>query len=128
MIEIKLRQVIDSINVMQRISQRELPGRVAYNVAKLLRQIENEFNLFDDTRKKLLEKYADKNEDGTLKINEETNEYVLSTENLKSLTEEVNLLLDTTITLNANRIKITDISDLAFTPVEMAMIEEYIEE
>ena len=128
MIEMTLREALDSTNVLQALGQKQLKGRVAYNVAKILRQVEIEFNLFNETRKKLVEKYGDKDENGNPKINPETNEYVFSGDNLKAVTDDINKTLDCNITINANKIKLDDLNDVQFTPSEIELIEGFIEE
>lgn len=127
MIEMKLKDVLDSMPVLKQLGERQLRGRVAYNIAKIMKQVENEFNLFNDARQQVIEKYGEKDDNGELKINEETNEYVFTPENLKSVSEELNMLLDQSVSINANKIKVEDLDTLGFTPVEMVAIEGYIE-
>ena len=128
MIELKLRDLLDSMNVLRELGQKQLKGRTAYTVAKILRQVENEFSLFNETRQKLVNQYGAKDENGNLKINPETNEYIFENENVETVMNEINTMLDSNVSLNANKIKLSDIEDLDFTPAEMAMIDSYIEE
>lgn len=128
MIEIKLRDVLDSTNVLRELGQKPLKGRVAYNIAKILRQVENEFTLFNEARQKVIEKYGTKDENGKLKIDENTNEFVFEGENLKLVTDEINTLLDSSVSLNANRIQLSDIEELDFAPADLALLQDYIEE
>lgn len=128
MIEIKLRDVLDSTNVLRELGQKPLKGRVSYNIAKILRQVENEFTLFNDARQKVIEKYGAKDENGKLKIDEKTNEFVFEEENLKLVTDEINTLLDSSVSLNANKIQLSDIEELDFAPADLALLQDYIEE
>ena len=128
MIELKLRDLLDSMNVLRELGQKQLKGRTAYTVAKILRQVENEFSLFNETRQKLVNQYGAKDENGNLKINPETNEYIFEDENVEIVMNEINTMLDSNVSLNANKIKLSDIEDLDFAPAEMAMIDSYIEE
>lgn len=128
MIDVKLRDLLDSMEVLKELGQKSLSGRTAYQIGKILRQVENEFNLFNEARGKVIDKYCTKDENGKPIINEETNEFTFSEENLKSTIEEVNNLLDSDVSLNANKISLADLESLDFTPTQMALLDVYIEE
>lgn len=128
MIELKLKEMLDSISVLRELAQKQLKGRVAYRVAKLLKKVEEEFTLFNDSRQKVVDTYGERDENGNLAINPETNEYVFSDENFKLVTDEINAILDNTVTINANKLQLTDIEDLDFTPAEMVALTPFIEE
>lgn len=128
MIEITLKDLLDSAEVLRKLSQKQLKGKTAYNVARVLREVESEFNLFNETRQKIVQQYGEKDENGELKINTTTNEYVFSEENLKTITDEINNILGSTVNLNANKIGLDEIENVDFTPAEMMLIQSYIEE
>ena len=76
MIEIKLKAMLDSTDVLRNLAQKELNGRTAYNSAKLLKQIEEEFSIFNETRQKVVDKYVEHDENGNPKINDKTNSFI----------------------------------------------------
>ena len=128
MIELKLRDIINSIEVLKTLAQKPLRGRVAYNVGKMLQQLENEVNIFSSTRENLVHQYATKDEHGNVKVNEETNEFIFEEENMKSFVDEMNKVLDTEVVINANKMTLSDIEDIDFTPAEILALQVYIEE
>lgn len=128
MIEVTLKQALDSVGILRSLSARQLKGRVAYNIAKIIKQVENEFNLFSETRQKVIETYGKKDEQGNLEINPETNEYVFEGDNLQKVMDELNGLLDSTVSINANKIDLNDLETISFTPTEMNELECFIEE
>lgn len=128
MIEITLKNLLDSTDVLKKLSQKPLKGRVAYNVAKILCKVEEEFNLFNETRHKIVEQYGEKDDNGELLINYETHEYIFSDENLTIVNEEISNILSSMVSLNVNKIELDDLENVDFTPAEMLLIQYYINE
>ena len=128
MIKMRLKDMLDTVGTLRGIASKELRGRAAYNIAKIMKQVDNEFTLFNEARQKVVDKYGEKDENGNLKINADTNEYIFADKNLEAVTKEINEILDSEVELNANKLTIDDLEDLKLTPTEMASIIELIEE
>lgn len=127
MMTVTVQNIVESQEVMRVLSNKSLRGRTAFKVARLLKKIEEELNTFNDTRVKLIESYAKKDEDGNFVTNDK-NEYQFDTENANKFVAEINKLLAEEIQIEANPIKIDELEDLDFTPAEMAQLEPFIEE
>lgn len=128
MIEVKVGELVNSTNILRKLSTMELKGAVAFEVGRLVKRIEEELKLFDETRGALIQKYASRDEEGNLIINSTTNEYVFTTENMIEFRKELEALLDKEVELNAKKIQLQDISELNFTPAELIELEPLIEE
>lgn len=128
MMTVKLKDAVESTDILRQLAGVKLKGRAAFNVAKMLKQLEDELNLFNETRTKLIQQYADKDEDGELKINPDTNEYMFSDENMNKFVEEINGVLNGEIEVNANKLRLEDLEDSDFTPVQMMALEAFVEE
>jgi hypothetical protein len=126
MIEIKLNDVIQSLKILKSISQKTLKGRVNFQLAKILRELNNEYNLFLKSREKLISKYG-KKENGQLIIDEDGN-YSINKNQLFNFNLELNELLDTKIDLNAEKIALKDIEDIDFTIEQMVALSPFIKE
>lgn len=124
---ITLKNIVDSQEAMRNLSNQQLRGRVAFKVARLLKKLESELQVFNDTRIKLIEKYAKRDENGDFVLNEKS-EYQFDQNNANAFIEEMNKLLIEPIQIDANPISIEDIEELDFTPSEMAMLEPFMEE
>lgn len=124
---VTLKDIVESQGVMRTLSIKPLRGRAAFKVARLLKKLEVELSTFDDTRMKLIENYAKKDENGQFVTNEQ-NEYQFDKENADKFVEEVNKLLAEEIQIDANPILISDIEELNFTPAEMAVLEPFMDE
>ena len=126
MINVKLETLVNSTEGLKGLSQKSLKARTAFAIGKILKAADAEIGSFNEARMELIKKYGDKDENGELKT-EENGNIRISPDNMISFTTELKELLDTTVEINANKIKMDDIGEVEFTPSEMAQLEEFIE-
>ena len=124
---ITLQNILESQETMQQLSTKALRGRTAYQVARLIKKLETELTTYNDTRLKLIERYAKKKDDGSYELNN-NNEYQFTPENMQIYVGEINNLLQEQIEIDANPLSLNDLEDLEFTPAEMVALEPFIEE
>lgn len=127
MINITLKEIVDSAETMRKLSQESLKGKTAYHIARLLREIDKELTLFNETRGNLIKKYGDKDENGELKV-DENGICQFTSEEMEKFYSEMNDILNNIIELNANKITLDELEELDFTPSEMIILEPFIEE
>lgn len=127
MITVKLEHIINGAEVLRGLASKQLKGKTAYKVSRLLRELEKEFQLFNDTRTELIKKYGATDENGELKINE-NGDYTIVQEHIQDFYEEINELLKSEVEIAVEKIPLDDIGDLEFTPSEMLTLEPFIEE
>lgn len=127
MIKVTLKDIVDSQEVMRALSNKPLRGRAAFKAARLLKKLEAELTTFNDTRIKLIEAYAKKDDSGNFVTNEK-NEYQFDPDNANKFVEEINKLLLEELEIDTNPILIEEIEELDFTPAEMAALEPFMDE
>lgn len=127
MIKGKLRDVINSAEVMRTLSTQQLKGKVAFRVARLLRELEKEFTLFNEKRAELVREYGQKDENGELKTTE-NGDFMLEPERAQEFYNMMDELLNTDLSINAEKIAFEDIENVEFTPTQILSIENFIEE
>ena len=127
MIKVTLKDIVESQDVMRALSSKQLRGRVAFKVARLLKKLETELATFNDTRIKLIETYAKKDDEGNFVTNEK-NEYQFDADNANKFVEEINKLLLEEIDIDANPILVDEIEELNFTPAEIVALEPFMDE
>ena len=125
--KVTLKEIVESQEAMRALSNKSLRGRVAFKVARLLKKLEAELTTFNDTRTKLIESYAKKDEEGNFVTNDK-NEYQFDQENANKFVEEINKLLLEELDIDANPILVDEIEELDFTPAEMAALEPFMDE
>ena len=125
MITVTLKDILDGQETLQKLSGSELPGRTAFQIGRLLKKLETVLTEYNDTRIKLLEKYANRTEDGNFELNDK-NEYQFTQENIEIYIKEINNLISEEIEIDVMPIRLEDIENLTFTPSEMAILEPFM--
>lgn len=126
MMKITLKEVVEGQEALQKLSGMVLKGRTAFQVARLLKKLEEVLTSYNDTRLKLIEKYAKRKEDGEFELNEK-NEYQFTQENMQAYIDEINKLIMEEVEIEAKPIPVEDIENLEFTPAEASFLEPFLQ-
>lgn len=125
MIEVTLSELIDSASVMRELANKPMKTKVAFQTARLIREIEKEYNLFQESRNKLITQYGAKDESGNLKI-DENNNYSIEPTHIIDFNKELNEMLNQTLSLNVEPIKLDDLGETDFTPNDMVLLQPFV--
>lgn len=130
MIQIKLGDILNSEETLKKLMDVPMKGKVAYKLARIAREVDKESQLFNDERNKLIEKYAERDEEGNFKPNENGQIYVDVTnlERVEQFTNEINELLETEIEVNAEKLSLNDLDETGMTPKDFNKMMVFIEE
>jgi hypothetical protein len=117
------RNLQSKVQILSTISNKQLPVKISYAIAKNINIINTELKTFEGEKIKILEQYASKNEDGTLKI--EDDKYVFAPGNGAECQMKYNELLDIEVDLELRTIKVDDLlnSNINFTPAELIELD-----
>lgn len=126
LIEVTVEEIVDSTSVVKQMMNMAMKSRVAYQIARLARELENELKTFENERMKLIQKYGEKDENGDLKT-DENGQYTIPKDNIKEFGDESNELLETKVELNVNKIKLEDL-DCELNPGQILRIMPFVEE
>ena len=126
MIEVTLKELINGSETLKNLSQKPLKARTAYAVGKILKSVDVEISSFNDARMDLIRKYSEKDENGEV-ITDENNNVHIEPEHLKDFNKELQDLLDAPVELVVNKINVDELGDVEFTPVEISLLEKFIE-
>lgn len=126
MIEVQVKDIVNSAEIFSTLSQKKLNMRMAYQLAKIIKEVQKEFELFQETRMKLINEYAERDEDGQLKV-DENNNFTIPKEKIQDFQKELNELLETQVELQINKINLDELENVEFTPMELIKIEKFIE-
>lgn len=108
----KLSELVNSVEALQRLGQTKMAAKVAYAVAKNLRMIDAELEVFNETRSGLLERYRT--------LNEETKAYEIKDQ--AGLDREYKELLGTETGFTPLRIRLDTLGEVDVTPSDMATL------
>lgn len=106
---------IQIINAMQSIGEmlqlEDLSTKVNYNLNKNLMKLEDLLKTYNKCNKELLDKYAIKNEDGSYKTDEDTNEVKFAPNNKKEYITKRDELLSCEEQVDIHNIKLSSLPD-----------------
>ena len=124
MITIRLNDILNSIPIFREISNKSLPIKTAYQLARLIRELDRESTTFDESRRKIIEKYAERDENGEFKQTDEGN-IIIMPEQINACNQEMAELLDTEIEINVEPIEIESLASIELTPAQMFSLEPF---
>lgn len=123
------RKIVNDANFLGTLTNKQLPIKVSYAIAKNVSKIEKELDIYNKERQKLVDECCIKDENGNNKI-DENNQLKIADENLDDWNKSINELLDIEIEIDIHKFNINDLlnSNLDMTPSELMLIDYMIEE
>lgn len=130
MITVKVNDILNSEDTLKKLMDVPMKGRVAYKLARIGREVDKESQLFNDERNKLIEKYAERDEEGNYVYNADGQIYIdiKNTEKVRQFSNELNELLETEIEVNAEKLSLDELDETGLTPKDFNKLMAFIEE
>lgn len=125
MINVSVGQIINLVPVLEKLITRSYTGRIAFSMARLMREITKENEIFAQTRAEIVRKYADKDDSGEILITPEGTIHI-SEENLVSCNKEINEVLKEKIVLSIEAISMEWLEDIELTIEEALALEPFV--
>lgn len=122
----KIRDLIKIQKVLQQIENIEMNAILSYKFSKIANQIKNEIEIINETRIKIIEEFAEKDDKGEFIINE--GEYTFNSENKSKVIEKLEELLDCESELQFKKIKLDELKNINLTNKQMEVLIQIIEE
>ena len=124
MIQVTLNDIITNNNLFREIHSKPMPARAAFKVARLIRELDKENEMFDKQRIEIIKQYAKRDEKGD--FIEENGQVIIDENKIKEFQEEINSLLTTEVEINAEKLNIEDLGDIQLTPRQTLDLEKFI--
>lgn len=127
MIELTLGQLIDMVPVLQQISKIPLSsGLMLYKFGKIINKVNEEVELYNTTKQKMMETYVAKDENGEYLRDENGNLFVKA-ELQERVNKELNDLIEIKETLNIDKFSISDFDNLGLNSQQILPLLPLIE-
>lgn len=120
-------RILNDSTKLGQISQKELPIKASYAIAKNIAKLETELKIYNSERTKLIEKYSQKDEDGKTIIGED-NQIQLEKEHLLNWNKDIKELLAIENDIDVHKFSINELEGFSMTPAELMLIDYMIEE
>lgn len=124
MIKVTVGNIMNAIPTLNKLVGASFAGRKAFIIARLIREINQESDIFDTSRAELIRRYAEKDEDGELIVTD--GNVHIPPEDLAKCNEELLILQNTEVEINADKLPIEWFEDIDLTPAEATLIEPFV--
>lgn len=127
--KITIRNILNDTNSLAVISQKQLPIKVSYAIAKNIKKLESELKIYNEERQKLIDQYCIKDNEGNNVI-DENNNLKIADEHLDAWNKEINELMDIEVDIDIHKFNLDSLMNGSYdmTPAELMIIEYMIEE
>lgn len=127
MITVKIQDIVNAIETFNVMSNKEMPIKTSFKVARIAKELDKEYQLFNDTRRKAIETYGEKDENGELKIDDKGN-VALIQDKIETFSAEMNELLNNEVSLNTEPFTLSELEGITLTPAQTSTLLPFVEE
>ena len=126
--KITIRNILNDTNSLAVISQKQLPIKVSYAIAKNIKKLESELKIYNEERQKLIDQYCIKDNEGNNVI-DENNNLKIADEHLDAWNKEINELMDIEVDIDIHKFNLDSLmnGNYDMTPAELMIIDYMIE-
>ncbi|MDU5106540.1 MULTISPECIES: hypothetical protein [unclassified Clostridium] len=118
---IKNEKLVNSIGVLSKLTNMELPIKLSYAFSKNITKIDSELTVYNKERQKLIEKYGEKDKEGNLKTKEDGTINILD---IDSFNKDLKEILEIETEVDIHVIDLENINaDINITPGELMVID-----
>lgn len=125
---LKAREIKNLNDTLQVLLPLQLKMPFAYEIACIAREVRENDVMISTMRQEIIERYAKRDENGSMIINPENGTIEVDEERVSELNKELDNLFNRDIELKSNKIKLDDIKDLDLTVGQIEALISLIEE
>lgn len=103
---------------LEKLANHDLPVKVAFKLGSIIPSLNKEYSAFDESRKKLFDKYCEK-KDGKLQVKKE---------NTEAFTNDIDELYDIEVDVKIEKITLEDIKDVKLSAIDAVNLSILIED
>ena len=112
----KIKQVVEALPSLQKLSGQDLSIKKLYKVSKLLGSLDNEIAFYNDQKSKILSRYCDI----------VGNQYVPRKEDVEKLNAELGELLDTDIECEINEVVLGIDENIKWSYNDLVLLKGFV--
>lgn len=119
------QELLGNVQKLSGVAQKQLPVKVSYAISKNISKIESELKVYDKERQKLIEKYAEKDEQEKV-VSDEKGQ--IKFKDKDSWDEDIKALLDIENEIDIHKFSIDELNGFNISPAELQAIDYMIDE
>ena len=126
MIKVTIEEILNATPALQILKEQNFDGMTAFKIARMLREVNKEIELFEQSRNELIEKFCIRDESG--KIIENNGEIKIDSKYINTFNNEIRKMLNNEIEINAVPLTLNILENLTITPEQAFNLEKFFEE
>jgi len=124
-VELNVNELIKAREALNLFMQEKLPVKLAYKIKKIYKEVDEELKILEESKDKLLDNYAEKDENGDLK--NEDGFFTIPKMYREHFEKELNELNNMKIKISFTPIKEEEIENMEITPSTLLALEHFIQ-
>lgn len=125
---ISIKQILDSLVIIDKIKNQSAPVKVAYKIVKLLKILNEEKDNYIKLLQDIIEEYGERNEDGELKTSPDKQSIPIVPEKREECYKKITELEEVMVKIELPSFTLDELEQLEFTIEDLSKIQFLIKE
>ena len=121
----KITDILNVAPILQEMASKKFPGATSFKIARLMRELDKEIQLFDKQRIEIAQEYGEKDASGQLVLTEEGNVKIIESK-IEECNDKLESIINTEIEINADKLSYSAIESADFTPAQALALEPIV--
>ena len=126
MITMKITDILNVVPTLQEMANKRFPGATSFKIARLMRELDKEIQLFDKQRAEIAQEFGEKDASGQLVFTEEGNVKIIESK-IEECNAKLESIFSTEIEINADKLSYSSIESADFTPSQALALEPIVD-
>ena len=122
----KITDILNVVPVLQEMSDKSFPGATSFKIARLMRELDKEIQLFDKQRSEIAQEFGEKDASGQLVFTEEGNVKIIESK-IEECNAKLESIFNTEIEINADKLSYSASESADFTPSQALALEPIVD-
>ena len=126
MIEVKMSEILSALPILEELSKKTFKGIIAFKIARVIKKLREESEIFNEVRRKAVENFAEKDEKGNLIISDD-GIIKLQEDKINECNNSILEILNEVVKLEIEKLPLELFEELEFSPEDILKIEFLIQ-
>ena len=122
----KITDILNVVPTLQEMANKSFPGATSFKIARLMRELDKEIQLFDKQRAEIAQEFGEKDASGQLVFTEEGNVKIIESK-IEECNAKLESIFSTEIEINADKLSYSSIESADFTPSQALALEPIVD-
>lgn len=120
--KIRMEELVSFCQRGDVFSNKTLPLKGAFKLNRIKKDVEKDFSFYQDKFREILEKYAERDENGEIKLSEDGEQIIIKDGEFEKCTEELQNLNNMEVEIDNYDFNIDELGDIDCTPEDLEVL------